>query len=548
MFTVKKLLLILTILLAFTAFPAKGFAAELKVMRTNSAVLVDKREVDFDAYAINGNNYFKLRDIACILNGTNSQFQVTWDAAARSISLDTGKPYTAVGNEMAVSDTDRSSTIQPTASAVLLDGKPVQFTAYSLGGNNYFRLRDLAEKLNFGVTWNEATRTVEIDSDKEYSQESTSSYSAYINTRDKALDYLTSRLSEGCPIVSYETEKKELQNAAYSYDNALVSMAFTSSGMQDEAKQILDAFRTGIKNDRYKSDRVRNAYRWGDPYHPPGWWSEGWYEDAYQVGTNVGNSSYVALAMLQFYQRWGGKEYLDTAITIMNWVLGNCQDGSPGFAAGYDGWPENGAVTPFTYKSAEHNIDAYAVFKQLYAITQEEKYKAAYESALEFIISMYDETKGLFYIGSITDGVTPSTYNTVLDAQAWALLALGEEIESSDAVLETLASLKTSEGGYPFHKDNSNGGFWPEGTSFTALTFRKMGMEKESVSALKALVSVQLENGGFPAATVSALTTGEGWTYGTEPHIAPAAWYVMAVNGFNPYEFDESHHTIEYLN
>jgi hypothetical protein len=363
-------------------------------------------------------------------------------------------------------------------------------------------------------------------------------YSAYIPSRDNALDYLLSRLSQGCPIVSYETEKKELQNTDFSYDNALVSMAFTSSGRQDESKQILDAFITGITNDRYKSDRVRNAYRWGDPYNPPGWWSDSWYEDAYQVGTNVGNSSYVALAMLQFYQRWGGKEYLDTAITIMNWVLENCRDSNPGFTAGYDGWPENGVVTAYTYKSIEHNIDAYSVFKQLYTITQEEKYKAAYETALEFITSMYSEPKGLFYIGSTTDGITPSTFNTVLDAQAWMLLAMGEEFEFYPAVLETLTSLKTSEGGYPFHRENSNGGFWPEGTAFTALTFRQMGMENESVSALEAMVSVQLENGGFPAATVSELTTGEGWTYGKDVHIAPAAWYVMAVNDFNPYEFD----------
>ncbi len=420
---------------------------------------------------------------------------------------------------------------------MISEGKPVEFTAYSLGGNNYFKLRDLAEKLNFGVYWNEATRTVEIYSNKEFTHEKASVYSGYISSRDNALNYLTSRLSEGCPIVSYETEKKELANAAYSYDNALVSMAFTSSGIKDKAKEILDAFITGIENDRYKSDRVRNAYRMGDPYNPPGWWSGSWYEDAYQVGTNVGNSSYVALAMLQYYQRWGGKEYLDTAITIMNWVLDNCRDGTPGFTAGYDGWPENGVVTPYTYKSIEHNIDAYAVLKQLYTLTEDEKYKTAYESALSFITSMYSENNGHFYIGSTSDGITPNTSNTVLDAQAWALLALGEEITAYPAVLKTMVDMKTIEGGYPFHKANLNGGFWPEGTAFTALTLRKMGLEKESVSALDAMVSVQLENGGFPAATVSALTTGEGWTYGLDTHIAPTAWYVMAVNGFNPYEF-----------
>ena len=64
-----------------------------------------------------------------------------------------------------------------------------------------------------------------------------------------------------------------------------------------------------------------------------------------------------------------------------------------------------------------------------------------------------------------------------------------------------------------------------------------------STLSLKALVSIQLDSGLFPAATVPDLSTGFGlfdgspWEYGDAPHIAPTAWFVMAVNGFNPYAF-----------
>lgn len=64
--------------------------------------------------------------------------------------------------------------------------------------------------------------------------------------------------------------------------------------------------------------------------------------------------------------------------------------------------------------------------------------------------------------------------------------------------------MKTVEGGYPFHKANTNGGFWCEGTVFAALAFRKLGMDIEAVSALDALTKVQLDSGGFPAATVAS--------------------------------------------
>jgi len=54
----------------------------------------------------------------------------------------------------------------------------------------------------------------------------------------------------------------------------------------------------------------------------------------------------------------------------------------------------------------------------------------------------------------------------------------------------------------------------------------------------------QLESGLFPAATADDLTTGiylddgSPWLYGTAPHVAPTAWFVMACNGYNPYSFE----------
>ncbi|MEN6622355.1 MAG: hypothetical protein ABFD50_12490 [Smithella sp.] len=361
-------------------------------------------------------------------------------------------------------------------------------------------------------------------------------YSIYNDSKNAALDYLATHLAEDCPIASYETDNMYIKNTAFSYDNALAALAFTAEDQKEKTAEVLDAFVNGIENDRYQSDRVRNAYMKGDSTGLPGWWVGKWNEDAYQVGTNVGNSSFVALALLQFHRRWGSEEYLQTAVTIMDWVLGNCQDNTNGFTAGYDGWPENGVVTTYTYKSTEHNIDAYAVFRQLYALTGEVKYKDACESALQFIRSMYDGT-GYFYTGTTIDGITPSKSNIALDTQIWPVLALGDDFSPYRNTVDTVLSMKTVEGGYPFHKANTNGGFWCEGTAFAALAFRKLGMDIEAVSALDALTKVQLDSGGFPAATVASLTTGESWTYSSDPHIAPTTWYVMAVNGFNPYEF-----------
>ena len=134
---------------------------------TSAPVLVDGKNISFDAYEINDNNYFKLRDLAYVLNGTGKQFGIEWNGEANAISLTSGAAYTAVGGEM-TSKGAGSQTATPTTSKILLDGKEVSFTAYEIGGNNYFKLRDVGAAFNFGVDWNGETGTISIDTSKSY--------------------------------------------------------------------------------------------------------------------------------------------------------------------------------------------------------------------------------------------------------------------------------------------------------------------------------------------------------------------------------------------
>ena len=57
---------------------------------------------------------------------------------------------------------DKSSTCVPSNQSVLINGVKADLTAYNLGGNNFFRLRDLGSALNFTVDYDDAIRTVKI--------------------------------------------------------------------------------------------------------------------------------------------------------------------------------------------------------------------------------------------------------------------------------------------------------------------------------------------------------------------------------------------------
>jgi len=150
---------------------------------TSHKVFVNGEETAFDAYNIDGNNYFKLRDLANVLSGTEKQFEVGWDAATNAVTLTSGKAYTKVGGEMTGKGSGNQTAV-PTTSKIYLDGKEIQFTAYNIGGSNYFKLRDVGQAFDFGVDWDGAKNTIIIDTKKGYMPDSAPTPAADIGMKE----------------------------------------------------------------------------------------------------------------------------------------------------------------------------------------------------------------------------------------------------------------------------------------------------------------------------------------------------------------------------
>ena len=152
---------ILTAVMAVgVATPA--FAAET-ANPTSSAIYVDGQKIDFEAYNINGNNYFKLRDVAWALSGTDTQFNVTWNDAEGVINLLSGEDYGKNGALSVGNGKVKSATLN--TAPIMKDGSYVNMTAYNIEGNNFFKLRDLGEQFGFNVGWNGTANAVTIDTD-----------------------------------------------------------------------------------------------------------------------------------------------------------------------------------------------------------------------------------------------------------------------------------------------------------------------------------------------------------------------------------------------
>lgn len=136
---------------------------------TNSKILVNGGSKAFEAYNIDGNNYFKLRDLAKVINGTEKQFEVVWDQENLAINLISNKAYTSVGGELSEGD-GKVKTPVLNKSKILKDGKEVELKAYNINGYNYFKLRDVASAFDIGVSWDGITNTVGINTAEGYTE------------------------------------------------------------------------------------------------------------------------------------------------------------------------------------------------------------------------------------------------------------------------------------------------------------------------------------------------------------------------------------------
>jgi len=129
---------------------------------SSASLILNGETMPLSAYIINDFHYFKLRDIAFLLNGTEKQFQVLWSSIDNSVNLTSGVPYSANGSELSL-PFQGARPYSPTPSTVYYNGARHEFEAYMIDDLNYFRLRDLGDLMGFGINWNGETRTVIIN-------------------------------------------------------------------------------------------------------------------------------------------------------------------------------------------------------------------------------------------------------------------------------------------------------------------------------------------------------------------------------------------------
>lgn len=407
----------------------------------------------------------------------------------------------------------------------------------------------------------------------------------------------SARLNEPHFVRSYVPESagepdKFFRNACYSYDNSLMVIAFCARGREDDLRRagiICRAFLEVQEHDSIGDGRIRNGYAcgnlltWnGDRFVPrlPGWWDDrsgGWIQDSYCAGTDCGNMAWVALAMLDYWEKIGsqkGSPFLTCARRLCEWIYKyNLRtDNLLGYSGGVEITTANSDNPKgerwATWKSTEHNIDIYVAFLRLASATGNTVWKDRAEIARKFVWKMVDGHDNHLWTGTGCDGVSINMNVKPLDVNPWALMAFrdAQKFEGSINTSECACHQTEKVGanrveGFDFkfsdtrmdHKPDdpknvANNAIWWEGTAQMQIAFAMLGYQSKADRYLDNMRKYGMSS-GQKGAMMATLTKSDGlatgfrrmdgdqmWIYWKRPHIGGATcWYIFSELHWNPY-------------
>ena len=341
-----------------------------------------------------------------------------------------------------------------------------------------------------------------------------------------------------------------LRNVAFTYDNALASIALFACGKPQSARRIADALVLAASSDpEYHDGRVRNAYAAGlskdGAMVLPGYWSaerKAWNQDPYQVSFATGNMAWVALALLEAYRQSHSATYLAAARRVLDWTGKNTLDSKApaGFVGGYFANPAG--LVRQDWKSTEQNVDLAAAWTALDRLVPGTDARAQAAIAGAFVTSQWDGKEGRFFIGTGPDGQTSDHDHSGLDAQIWPLIAMPRPSADWMRVLAFVDTAHGVAGGYGFNRGPD--GLWTEGTAQVASVFVLRGLPKRATPLWPLLKKQQTEQGWLFATPQPRINTGlaigpasvtNDFFYYHLPHLGATAWAAIAAKGVNPF-------------
>lgn len=387
-------------------------------------------------------------------------------------------------------------------------------------------------------------------------------------------------------------DQSGLESTGFTYDNAVAIHGYLLHGTKDSLARA-EVLGQGLMyaqatNFPFADGRFAQAYFVNAP-STDGAYVEPAAYPFYFYSSTVGDQAWAGMALAQLYKKTGNQDYLEAALKVANWIVDNTYNtlGAGGYSFGTVINQYNQSLPSPNGKSTEHNIDTYAFFTMLEELTQRgvagngKPWKMLAEHALTFVLAMYNSADGYFFTGTLGDQVSINYYPVPEDVQTWSYLALLDRnykqtigwalghLQATDTASAPHSNLTGSETftGLVFDSASLNttqydpNAVWLEGSAHGIAALLSSAVSgagnfherRAAFEAAEKLVDTcqraQAELGagqtlagrpvppgqGLVAAT-SVMDTGFGYTYGAVKHVGATGWFLIAVQGGNPFQ------------
>lgn len=154
-----------TIMLSLALSTVLATSVFAETVPSGQKVTLDGNETKVQGYNIDGNNYFKLRDIAALLSGTDASFNVDYNQNKNSIEINRNSNYSKLDSDLVYSENNEINS-KKSAQKVYIDNELILYDAYFINDNNYFKLRDLGKTIGFYVDFDDKSNTIVVKSEK----------------------------------------------------------------------------------------------------------------------------------------------------------------------------------------------------------------------------------------------------------------------------------------------------------------------------------------------------------------------------------------------
>ncbi|MDO5717151.1 MAG: stalk domain-containing protein [Tissierellia bacterium] len=152
----------ITILLALVMICSMAMGLQAKSAEGEKSfqpVLLNGTEVEINSYLIEERNYFKLRDLAALFAETGARFNVLWNAEHKQVEIVNGEAYEKQEGDLTPL-AEGKVTGEVAEQTILVNGEERIVETALIAQNNYVKLRDVAEFLNFDVDYDPETKAI----------------------------------------------------------------------------------------------------------------------------------------------------------------------------------------------------------------------------------------------------------------------------------------------------------------------------------------------------------------------------------------------------